>query len=209
VVFLYTPKLIQLKEYIESFLTKGEIIGISVRNWLGREAQTIFETEIAKFIDELVNLGKKVVLVPQVSSSLHNDDDRVVQSRVFAKLLKPESCLNIQEVLNADEIWSIFSRCKLVVGTRMHAVLFSLCSGIPALALAYERKTWGVMQDLGLEAYVLDIEKVTAQRLLDLYTVLCDNIDSYIKQLQLAIPKQESLARLSAEVIFRNYPKNA
>jgi hypothetical protein len=65
------------------------------------------------------------------------------------------------------------------------------------------------MQDLGLEAYVLDIEKVTAQRLLDLYTILCDNIDSYIKQLQLAIPKQESLARLSAEVIFKNYPKNA
>jgi colanic acid/amylovoran biosynthesis protein len=54
------------------------------------------------------------------------------------------------------------------VATRMHANLLALTAGVPVVAIAYEAKTQGIMEQLGLEGYVIDISRLRANELISL-----------------------------------------
>jgi len=49
----------------------------------------------------------------------------------------------------------------------MHSNIFALSQGVPLIAIAYFHKTWGIMQMLGLERWVIDIEAVTPEGLIN------------------------------------------
>lgn len=44
--------------------------------------------------------------------------------------------------------------CGPVVSVRLHGALQSIMSGVPAVHLGYERKSWGAYEDLGLDRWV-------------------------------------------------------
>jgi polysaccharide pyruvyl transferase WcaK-like protein len=48
------------------------------------------------------------------------------------------------------------TRPGVVVSVRLHGAISSLIAGCPAIHLAYERKSWGAYEDLGLAAFVHD-----------------------------------------------------
>ena len=60
------------------------------------------------------------------------------------------------------EIKGIWARCDLFIGTRMHSNIFALGGGVPTIAVSYLHKTTGIMEGIGLEAWVIEIDKFTA-----------------------------------------------
>ncbi|MFD5224632.1 polysaccharide pyruvyl transferase family protein [Microbacterium sp. NPDC058342] len=54
-------------------------------------------------------------------------------------------------------------RSSAAVSTRMHLAILSLISRVPAIAIAYEFKTWELFKSLGLERFVATIEDVTPE----------------------------------------------
>ncbi len=181
-------------------LTK--LVAITVRNWLDIEKQESYEQAVAKFAQYLVTQGYTVLFVPQVTSAFHNDDDTVVNDRIKVLLTSgQQSIYFLPNSFNFRQTKSVFEICKYVVGTRMHSVIFALTSRVPALAIAYERKTVGIMSSFGLQEYIIPMEQVTAELLEQNFLKLNSHHAEYLVKLDAHMPiEQERAERAFLEV---------
>jgi colanic acid/amylovoran biosynthesis protein len=173
----------------------SSVVGITVRNWLPAPGQAEYEQAMAQFAAKLSAQGYAVVFVPQVSSAFHNDDDALVHGRI-QQLLPPgaRSVYFLNSNLTFEEVKAVFASCAYVVGTRMHSVIFALTSGVPALAIAYERKTVGIMSSLGLHEYVMPMEQVTVELLEQRFAELDSHRAEYLAVLDSHLPKERQKA---------------
>lgn len=189
--FLFEGKSdLSLQEVMGEEVVEGKIlVGITVRKWLTEEKQKYFELEIAKFIDLITkDANVLAVFIPQVSSELHNDDDRDVASRILAQVKNKYQVVNLREIYTHHEIKSFYKSLDFIVGTRFHSVIFSLTSYVPAIAIEYEYKTSGIMKDLGLSKWVIKMEDVTAENLFEKFENLKLESDKYKELLRLRLP---------------------
>ena len=51
----------------------------------------------------------------------------------------------------------LLAACDLTVGTRLHSAIISMNFGTPAIAINYEHKSAGIMQQLGMPEMAVDI----------------------------------------------------
>ena len=60
----------------------------------------------------------------------------------------------------------LYSKCKLLIGTRLHSCILAAVAKTPVIAIRYQGyKTQGVMKMLGSSKYVLDIYNLNGQEL--------------------------------------------
>lgn len=183
----------------------GTVIGITVRSWLDGKQQTDYEAAVAALIRHITSKpNHKVVVIPQVTSTAQHDDDREAGSRIARLVGKNDRAVFLEQRFSSSEILSIYSGLDYLVGTRFHSVIFALLARVPAVAIEYEHKTSGIMQDLGLERWVIPIESATAEKLTKLY----DNVEiarnAYTKQLDRVLPGYVTKARLTADLIAKD-----
>ena len=188
----------------------GIVVGITVRKWLDEKRQHAYEMAVADLIRHIIAQPRhRVVVIPQVTSSAQHDDDRETGARI-AQLLPPDSHV---EFLNRRflpaEILSAYSHLDYLVGTRFHSVIFALLSRVPAVAIEYEHKTSGIMQDLGLDNWVIPIEDVTAERLIRLYDGIVDSGKTYRARLDLVLSAYVAKARTAADLIAKDFVRHA
>lgn len=57
---------------------------------------------------------------------------------------------------------AIYSFYDYIIGTRFHSLIFSLSEHVPEIAISYDGyKSVGIMKDMKLDDYVIDIADVT------------------------------------------------
>jgi len=118
----------------------------------------------AKIIDDLISkkLIKKVALVR------HNDgkhsvyeDDILPLREIYNKIKNKKDVIIFDEDYSPSIQSALYGASKILIGTRLHSVIFSLIGGAPALAIGYTHKSLGIMRMLNLEEYVVDINNFT------------------------------------------------
>jgi len=184
---------------------KSIIVGITVRSWLDSARQSSYEQAIAELIDHIAaKPHHKVVVIPQVTSTAQHDDDRDAGRRI-ARLVKESTRVTfLERQFSPRDILSVYANLNYLVGTRFHSVIFALLSGVPAVAIEYEHKTSGIMQDLGLGQWVIPIERVTAKKIISLYDRIETARTPYATRLQRVIPAYIAQARLAADLIAKD-----
>lgn len=166
------------------------IVGISVRDWLEKNKQDFFENQMAAFIDYLqLNYEFQVIFIPETTAAYYKDDDRVTARRIYHKLKVNDNVFLFEEEFSHHQIKRIYDLCSYVVGARMHSNIFALISSKPTIAIQYEYKTIGIMEGMGLEKWVINIEEVTTEKLIQLFYQLILNSEDYKKLLMETIPK--------------------
>ncbi len=193
------------KQLFGATKSNGKVVGVTVRAWLDDKAQSTYEKEMAAFVDYLQSKGLKVAIIPQVTSTLQNDDDRVVGNRISQLLRRNNNVLVLDRRYSHYEIKSVFAELDYLVGTRFHSVIFALSSQVPAIAIEYEHKTSGIMRDLKLDAWVLPIEAVTADKLISLFDKLEIERDTYVEHLRKVVPEYAARARETGIMIKQAY----
>lgn len=166
------------------------LVLVTARQWLAPAEQARFESELGAALREIVaaDPGTVVAFVPQVTCEVQTDDDRPVHARV-AELVGPsERVVQLGADLDHRQVWALYGHADVVIGTRFHSVIFGLTHQVPAIAVQYEHKTRGIMRDLDLEQWVLDMEEVTADRVLALYRRLQEDEGVYRAHLAARIP---------------------
>lgn len=79
----------------------------------------------------------------------------------------------------------IYSYYDVMVGTRFHSVIFSLNVGVPAIAIAYGgNKSRGIMRDLELEDFVLNIDEMHDNSIIECFIALEKRKDEYLRKLE-------------------------
>ncbi len=190
--FLFeSDKEICLSDYIKNneTLKLKPLVGITVRKWLKQKEQDKFEKEIALFIDVITKeRDVTIIFIPQVTSTVHNDDDRDVATRIVNLVANKQDVINCTGNYDHYELKKLYSSLDFLVGTRFHSVIFSLTSYVPVLVIEYEYKAGGIMKDLGLSEWVISMENVTKDKLYEKFQQLLNEGNIYKQKLQKVLP---------------------
>jgi len=156
--------------------------------------------ELARTADRMIELsGGTVFFVPQCI--LNGGRDVEVSREVVKRMEHHASARVVDEDLSPLALQVLYSRLEMLVGTRMHANILTMCVGTPVVAIAYERKTNGIMEMLGQSENVINIEDVE-DRLLPLVERVYASRKEIRKKLDAAIPKIRQRAYETPKLIF-------
>lgn len=114
----------------------------------------------ASLMGRLLNeAGACVILVNHVLPRVGSTEGDQMATADLVAAIRPvhrERLLVIADPPGPGEAKWCISQCEWFVGSRMHATIAALSSGVPASAIAYSHKAQGVFASCGLEADVAD-----------------------------------------------------
>jgi len=105
-------------------------IAISIRPWPNSES---FTSELVKILDDLSVEGFQIVFIP-----MHDSDDTEVALEVSNKMSQPAFHVPVDTPLN--EKLTIIKNAEVLLGMRLHALIFSGIVGTPFGAFSYDPK---------------------------------------------------------------------
>jgi len=177
------------------------VVLVTARQYLPPKEQAGYERAVAAAIEHaLRENGVHVILAPQVTCAYHEDDDRIVQRRIAA-LVPHERLRSVEDdSISHHDVMALYGAADFMVGTRFHSVIFSLLAHVPCIAISYERKGRGIMRDLDLEHWVIDMAETSGERLIALYDELRSD-GGYPVLLESLIPDYRARAAEFADVL--------
>ncbi|MEZ5165905.1 MAG: polysaccharide pyruvyl transferase family protein [Acidimicrobiales bacterium] len=115
-----------------------------------------YRATVVDLLRRLLDEVERVVLVPHVHAAPGEyESDRAACEAVVA-LLDDDPRLLIAPDLDADEAKWLISGLDWFCGTRMHATIAALSSGVPCATIAYSLKARGVFATCGMDRAVAD-----------------------------------------------------
>ncbi|MCI3927150.1 polysaccharide pyruvyl transferase family protein [Paenibacillus sp. TRM 82003] len=182
----------------------GPIVGLTVRDWNFPEVgdSDHYRLKYVKSVSETIlfleqTYGAKVLLMPQVLGPNPFNDDRNI-SREILKFSGAKYAELLDYDLPPRQLKYLYSGVDMFIGTRMHSNIFALSSCVPTVAINYEHKTRGIMEMLGLIDYVVDINDITTDILVDMARRCWEKKDDLRTYLKNKIPDVVSDAALPA-----------
>ncbi len=118
-------------------LIGDNLVGFSIRQW---NKFHDYENIIANVADYMV---EKYKIIP-VFLPMHNPDDVFIIEDIISRM-KNKGFLT-KNRYNASQILGLISRFKLLIGMRLHALIFAASVGVPIIGLSYEPKVEGFMK---------------------------------------------------------------
>lgn len=98
-----------------------------------------------------------IVMLPQLCSLGEKGDYRYF-SMLQQKSNDPKVVV-LPDTYSSDVQQTVISRAQMVVGARYHSVVFAINNEIPFVALGYEHKIGGLLEDLSLTDHMVDITR--------------------------------------------------
>ncbi|WP_165721180.1 MULTISPECIES: polysaccharide pyruvyl transferase family protein [unclassified Pseudoalteromonas] len=174
---------------IEKYSTTKRNVGITVRPYRfpssdnpGEKYEKYIKS-IAKFCNENKNESMFHFIVQVQGPSAH-ETDLIAIKDVESRLDNNCEYSIIDLDINYKEIMTIYDKLDYLIGTRFHSVIFSQVQGIPAAAIAYGgNKTHGIMKEIGLHEYVVDINDIEYSALQAIFDNLIKNNLDYKEKL--------------------------
>lgn len=128
-------------------------------------------------IDLLINDGYEVYLVPHVVGGI-DDDFKDNDTKITIELCNNDYRLKLVPLFKDPiEAKSYISQFDLFIGSRMHATIAALSSGVPTIPLAYSRKFQGVFEPLGYKS-TLDLQFMSENEIIDQIKQILINVNS-------------------------------
>lgn len=121
-----------------------------------------YYTVLAKVCDRMSERAS-VLFLPMNSEDPDNDilAIRTIQER----MQHGQNSIAVTEEIRPDQILTLLRLCKLVVGTRLHSLVFASVARTPMIAISYGPKVDGFMGALGLEKQTLSFHGLDADAL--------------------------------------------
>ncbi len=160
--FLDTPRINLSSEILDILGTKKFIIFVPNKlDWhptfvncdadhLMNIYSGILEMLLGKYRDS------NVVMLPQLFNTCGCGDEHYFHK--LKKIVNSNRIIVMPEQYGSDIQQTIISKASLMIGARYHSVVFAINNETPFIALSYEHKMVGLLQILGLDKYLYDIE---------------------------------------------------
>ena len=130
----------------EAGIGEGEdVIAVSLREW--PESPEI-EHAAAALTEVARSLPVKLLFI-----AMHTPDDMLLAERV--RRVVGEAAVQPRP-WTASQLLGVLARCRLVVGMRLHALIFAAAVGVPFLGIAYDPKVESFVAAAGQELVALE-----------------------------------------------------
>lgn len=171
-----------------------QIYGLTVRKWNfpeeknGHELFKKYKEVIAEFIEYKANKDNALfVFVPQVIVEHGNDASVANEIKQLLSERTKDNFIILDDDLHPIEIKRLIWNFDFFIGTRMHSNIFATSMGVPTIAIAYEKKTNGIMHTVKLDDYVLEMKNINLKDLKDKSVQQIINSDTIKQNLGLEI----------------------
>ena len=183
---------------MEGIDPEGPYIGFSVRPWQSREK---YVDVIAKAADYMLEKhGAKPVFVP-----MHYPGDLVIMQQVVSRM-KGKGYI-VKNKYSVSDTIGIINRMEILVGMRLHALIFAASLGIPIVGLVYEPKIEGFLKYIN-QASAGDVKQLSLDSLKCLMDDVWNRRDSIKKQLAADVKilkdKAYENAKMAVDLIEEN-----
>jgi polysaccharide pyruvyl transferase WcaK-like protein len=151
---------VSLRRLTKHYAATGKAIEATRQESVFREAATSTVRRVLQMH------GTQVVLVPMALR--REDDDREVLRQLQTGLGHDPRISLIEHYASPAALLEHFKRFDFFVAMRFHSAVFALLSQVPLVAIDYDSrggKTTGLMQEMGLSEFVLNIADATPERL--------------------------------------------
>jgi len=201
-VFLLKKKninhIIDNHPYIQELIYSDDrpLIGISIREHKnnGSDSERIF-AQAADYLIE--NYKAKIIFLP-----FKFDEDVQSSEKILSLMKNKADILKIK--LEPEELLSVLSRFSLVVGVRLHSIIFSSMANIPFIAFNYDPKVKHFVEDLGLSELLLDIdEDISLKNIQEKIEYVRENSDKIKDILLKKVNNLEEKALVNNELVFK------
>jgi polysaccharide pyruvyl transferase CsaB len=124
-------------------LGEGPVVGFAVRE---RRTDSEFVDELCLSVRRLLDeAGARVLLIP-----FHYSEDLPVIEELERRL--SGRVLAIKNKYSAEEMLSIIGNTDVLVGVRLHALIYAAVMEVPMIAVSYDPKINSFMHSLGMKA---------------------------------------------------------
>lgn len=185
----------------------GPIYGLTVRDWNFPNFSNptkLMDNYIFAIRDVIEEQVKKnnasFVFVPQVIVKHGDDAEVALKIKSFLGKAYQERFLVLRDDISPVQVKAMIANFDYFIGTRMHSNIFATSMKVPTIAIAYEKKTNGIMHTVNLDDYVIEMDEVTSEKLNDLIEKQTKNNELIKKQLNKVIPeiRNEVLDKMKA-----------
>ena len=124
----------------ETGLAGRRLLGVAVRNWNVGVDQARWEEQLLKGIEPFAaERGLDVLFLPfqHARTGLQNDLDL---ARGLASRLQRVTAHVLERPVSPEELAGVLGSCEIVVGMRLHSLIFACQTGVPFVALDYDPK---------------------------------------------------------------------
>lgn len=184
------------------------LIGVSLRTlgrdrhrtsrW-SREFGQLLDT-IARWADNLADeFDARLAFI-----SMHPKQDDPIFEELQRHSARPDRIMMVTGTAGAKTILACVSLLDMLVGMRLHSLIFAARSAVPFVALSYAPKVVGFCRQLGLEGQVLPTEQTDLDRLTGLAAETWRHREKIKTVLKQRIPELQARAEYSIDAIVKS-----
>ena len=166
-----------------------------------KDGKRKFENYLEAFVDFAKYLKRnhfEPIFVDHTLSENYHESDIECIKTITSKLDKDSFTIISNKDLSCRELKYLYSKMFATVGTRFHSVIFSISSMVPSIAVTYGgNKGQGIMKDLGLCDYSIDMGNCSSEQLISMFETLQNSYSQYLNKLsELSDSKEENRKQL-------------
>jgi colanic acid/amylovoran biosynthesis protein len=166
--------------------------------------QQEYEMAFGKVINAMIDKGYQVVALSTCTGiDSYNKDDRMVAMTLRDHVVQKDKYHVIMDEFNDLELGILLGRSHLTIGTRLHSAIISMNFGTPAVAINYEHKSLGVMNQLGLPEMATDVKSLMDGSIITKVNGILDNYDVVKQQVDSAVGQERVLGNKITEDVVK------
>jgi len=175
------------------------LIGVSIRS-LPRQAA--LEERVSKALAESLDQMVRKFNCQPVFMLLHCPED-IREANAVINLMQEKSSV-VFRICHPKEIISLISRFDLLIGMRLHALIFAAMNGVPMLGISYDPKVESFMKFIDQPCFSLD-ESINADSIIEKIEAIWsarENIKADLKKKQKGLHDN---AALTFELFYHHF----
>gem|GEM_PF-567629 len=186
-------------EVITSSMEQKKYAVVSLRH-LNR-TNKLYEKSVVKFIQHLITQEEYIVYLKPFGGG--DVSDKEYMNKLIAQNNLDTNAVQVHENCSLEGTLDFLKNADFMLGMRLHSLIFSSIVKTPFIGLSYTDKVKNFVKTLNLEDFVLELENVTYEILLQKYKEIQkykDQIQHHLgvetKQQQQSLKKNRDILRL-------------
>lgn len=146
-------------------------VGITIMNRAAQKSnfsnQDAYEKAIIEVSSKLHReYGASITLFSQCSGPSPDQDDRTIVQKIYKEFHQRGVPVNIRtDFANALDLRQAYQSMDLLIATRMHTAILAFGVGTPVVLIGYQPKSCGMMEDLDLGEFCIEIDQIDTELL--------------------------------------------
>jgi len=190
-VFLSTDPVINLKagENIKNEQNGSKKICFSLRNW----KNTDVSEKISQVAEKLIKNNIECYFIP----FYYNEDLELIDQ--VEKNIK-DKAVYYKERLSTNEAFDIIKNMDVMVGVRLHSLIFAAAANVPFVAVSYDHKVDHFVNSVNMKV-ACNIDNIDVELLYDEIIKKLENEDEEKKKLQESVSKLRQLTNINYKIL--------